>query len=87
MPKKTMFYSPLFQDKIKRKHSSKGLLGFPGGSDGKESTCNAGDQDSIPGSGKIPWRRKGLPTPVFLPTEFHGQRCLVGYSPLGLQRV
>ena len=24
-------------------------LGFPGGSDGKESACNAGDLDSIPG--------------------------------------
>ena len=27
------------------------LEGFPGGSDGKESTCNAGDWGSIPGSG------------------------------------
>ena len=26
-----------------------------------------------------PWRRKCLPTPVFLPGEFHGQRSLVGY--------
>ena len=24
--------------------------------------------------GTIPWRRKQLPTPVFLPGEFHGQR-------------
>ena len=32
---------------------------------------------------KIPWRREWLPTPVFLPGEFHGQRCLVGYSPWG----
>ena len=31
--------------------------------------------------GKIPWRREWLPTPVFLPGEFHGQRRLVGYSP------
>ena len=31
--------------------------------------------------GKIPWRRKWQPTPVFLPREFHGQRNLVGYSP------
>ena len=30
---------------------------------------------------KIPWRRKWLPTPVFLPGEFHGQRSLAGYSP------
>ena len=33
------------------------------------------------GVGKIPWRRKGQPTPVFLPGESHGQRSLVGYSP------
>ena len=26
-------------------------MGFPGGSDGKESTCNTGDPGSIPGSG------------------------------------
>ena len=26
--------------------------------------------------GKIPWRRKWLPTPVFLPRKFHGQRSL-----------
>ena len=32
---------------------------------------------------KIPWRRAGQPTPVFLPGESHGQRSLVGYSPCG----
>ena len=32
---------------------------------------------------KISWRRKWLPTAVFLPREFHGQRSLVGYSPQG----
>ena len=32
---------------------------------------------------KIPWRRKWLPTPVFLPGESHGQRSLVGCSPQG----
>ena len=36
--------------------------------------------------GKIPWRRAGQPTPVFLPEESHGQRCLAGQS-MGLQRV
>ena len=30
------------------------FLGFPGGSAGKESTCNAGDPDSIPGLGSFP---------------------------------
>ena len=34
-----------------------------------------------PWAGKIPWRRKRLPTPVFWPGEFHGQRSLVGYRP------
>ena len=43
--------------------------------------ANAGDSGSIPGSGKIPWRRKWLPIPVFLPGKSHGQRSLVGYSP------
>ena len=33
--------------------------------------------------GKIPWRRKWQLTPVLLPGEFHGQRSLAGYSPLG----
>ena len=33
--------------------------------------------------GKIPWRRKWQPTPVFLPGEFHGQKSLAGYSPWG----
>ena len=55
--------------------------GGPGGSDCKESACNAGDLGSIPGSRRSPWRREWLPTPVFFPGEFHGQRSLAGYSP------
>ena len=35
-----------------------------------------------PWVGKIPWRRAWQLTPVFLPRESHGQRSLVGYSPL-----
>ena len=31
-----------------------GCMGFPGGSDGKESTCNSGDLGSIPGLGRSP---------------------------------
>ena len=52
-------------------------FGLPGGSDGKESVCNAGRPRSIP------WRRKWQPALVFLPGEFHGQRSLVGYRPWG----
>ena len=44
------------------------FLGFPGGSVGKESACNAGDPFN-PCIGRIPWRREWLPTPVFLSGE------------------
>ena len=36
---------------------------------------------------KIPWRREWLPTPVFLPGEFIGQRSLAGYSPWGCKEL
>ena len=31
-----------------------------------------------PWVGKIPWKKKWLPTPVFLPGKSYGQRSLVG---------
>ena len=34
-------------------------MGFPGGSDSKESACNAGDPRSTPGSGRSPGERNG----------------------------
>ena len=58
-------------------------MGFPGGSDCKESACDLGDPGSIPGSGRSPWRKECQSTPIFLPGEFHGQRRLAGYSPRG----
>ena len=42
-------------------------LCFPGGVDGKEVACNAGDSSLIPGSGRFCWRREWLPTPVVVP--------------------
>ena len=60
------------------------LRGFPGGTVVKNPPANAGatgDASSIFGVGKIPWRRKWLPIPVFLPEESDEQRSLVGYSP------
>ena len=36
-------------------------MGFPGGSDGKEHACNAGDPDSIPGWGRHPREGNGNP--------------------------
>ena len=37
------------------------FLGFPCGSGGKESACNAGDLDSIPGLGKSPREKNSYP--------------------------
>ena len=56
-------------------------MSFPGGSDGKESTCNAGDLGSIPGLGRSRGERGCQPIPVFVPGETHGQRNLAGCSP------
>ena len=52
-------------------------------SDGKVFTAmwETGVQEDLPWVRKIPWRREELPTPVFLPEEFHEQRNLAGYSP------
>ena len=36
-------------------------MGFPGGSDGKESACNTGDAGFIPGSGRYPGEGNGYP--------------------------
>ena len=42
------------------------IIGFPGSSAGKVSTCNAGDTGLIPGSGRSPREGIRLPTLVFL---------------------
>ena len=51
----------------------------------KNPPANAGDEGSIPGSGRSPGG--GNDILVFLPGESHGQRSLMGYSPWGLKRV
>ena len=58
-------------------------MGFPGGSDGKESTCNAGDLGLIPGLGRSPGEGNGNPLQYSCLENPHGQRSLVGYSPWG----
>ena len=62
---------------------------FPGGSGGKESTCNAGDLGSIPGLGRSPedplvaWQ----PILVFLPENSMNGGDWWTSSPWGPQRV
>ena len=52
---------------------------FPGGSEGRESACNAGHPSLNPGSRRSPGEG------TFLPGEFHGQRSLADYSLWGSQ--
>ena len=59
--------------------------GFPGGSASKEPACQRRRHKWTrfnPWVGKIPWRRKWQPTPVFLPREFHGQQSLADHTEL-----
>ena len=52
--------------KWQNNHLAGPWLGFPGGSAGKEITCNAEDSCSIPGFRRSPGEGIRLPTPVFL---------------------
>ena len=56
----------------------------------KNPATNSGDlrdTGSIPGVEKLPWRRVGQPTPLFLPGESHGQKSLEGYSPWSRKKL
>ena len=53
------------------------------GSDGKSVCLQCGSLGFNLWVGKISWRRKWQPTPVFLPGKYHGWRSLVGYRPWG----
>ena len=57
-------------------------MGFPGVSV-KNLPANASRHRFDLWVGTVPWRKKWLPTPVFLPGEFHRQRKLLGYSQWG----
>ena len=52
-----------------------------------ESAHDAGDTGFDPWVGKIPWIRKWIPTPAFLPGKYHGWRSLAGYSPWGCKKL
>ena len=53
----------------------------------KASAYNAGDLGSIPESGRSPWRREWLPTPVFLLGESPWTEEPGRIQSIGLQRV
>ena len=59
-------------------NDGKGMLGFPGGSVGQESACNAGDPGSILELGRSTGEGIGYPLQYSWPGELHGL-----YSPWG----
>ena len=54
------------------------LVGFSGGSDGKESAYNVGDLGSVPGLGRSPGGGHGNPLQYSCLQSPHGQRSLTG---------
>ena len=62
------------------------VLGLPRWLSNEESACQCRKCGFDPWVGKIPWKRKWQPSPVFLLGKSHGQRSLAGYSPWGLGR-
>ena len=72
---------PLEKEKIhwrRKRLPIPGFLGFPGGSDGEESTCNAGDLGSVLGFGRSPGGGRGNPLQYSCLENPHGQRGLAG---------
>ena len=66
------------------------LKGFPRWLSGKEFACQCRRcrrHRFDPSVGKIPWRRKWQPAPVFLLGKFQKQRSLLGYGPGESQKV
>ena len=59
------------------------LQGFPGGSEVKNSSANAGDAGSTPGLGRSPGKGQGNPLQYSCLENTHGQRSLADYSPWG----
>ena len=57
------------------------IIGVPWWLSSKEPACQGRGHRFHPWVGKIPWRKKWQPTPVFLPGKFQGHRSLAGYSP------
>ena len=62
-------------------------LGFPGGSDGKESACSEGNLGSIPGLGRFSGGGHGNPLQYSCLVNPHGQKSLADCSPWGHKEV
>ena len=74
----------LFLANIKLTLVMREVLGFPGGSDGKESACSARYLSLIPGLGRSPGGGHGNSL-QYSCLQSHAQRSLAGYSPWDLK--
>ena len=63
------------------------VLGFPGGSESKESACNVEDPGSIPGSGRSFGEEDGNPLQYSRLENSMDRRAWLANSPWGLKRV
>ena len=71
------------------RESDASVQGFPGGTSGKESACNAGnikDTGSIPGLEHPLEKGMATHSRLLLPGESNGQRSLVHYRPWGCRK-
>ena len=82
LPIRSKLFGPI-HNKEKGLHKDMSIRGLPWWLSDKESTSQRRRRRFNPWIGKILWRRKWQPTPVFLPEKSHTQRSLVGYSPWG----
>ena len=62
-------------------------MGFPGGSQGKESAYNAGDPGLVPGLGRFPGEGNGYPLQYSCLGNLMDTRSLAGYSPWGCKEL
>ena len=67
-------------DTIWREEMALVKVGLPWWLSGKETTCQCRRCGFYSWVGKIPWRSKQQPTPVFLPGKSHGQRSLADHK-------
>ena len=63
------------------------FLGFPVGSDSKESSCNVGDLASVPELGRSPGGGHGNPLQYSCLENPYGQRSLVSYGERGCKEL
>ena len=88
----SLFYKKCFS-LIRAHHFAAGdyslhmALGFPGGSNGKESTCNVGDLGSMPALGRYPGGGHSNLLQCISLENPHRQKSLAGYSPQGCKEL